>query len=381
MRLSEVSCAPVILHLCQAFVLAPRPHSLVTEVHLVPKRTRILLSCVVVALASGGLNPAFAVQRVVVAEDFTGTWCQFCPGAAMGLHNMATAVGDSVAIVEYHIGDVFQLPGCVTRKNFYGVSGYPTVWFDGVTSVVGGSSSTPINYMPKFRQRIVVPSPLELTLALQGYNARTGEGDIAVRATNVSDREAVGCVHLMLVADDTLYQWQNQTHLYFTAIQVDFGDATCVPLLPGETYEATMQMFTVPSGWRQCSISVVGFMQDPDTRVIHQGAVLHGVTSSLSQTVANGEMQLTWGPVFMATEYWVFGVANAPHFMPDVNPPYPDRVGVVQAPANTWSTAEGIGDPDANWTYLVIARNPQNQSMWQSNRVSEFEFGLEGGTP
>lgn len=325
--------------------------------------------------------PTWAVQRVVVAEEFTGTWCQYCPGAAMGLHNLAAAVGDSVAIVAYHIGDVFQLPGCLTRRNFYNVGGYPTVWFDGVTSVVGGSYTNPVNYMPTFRQRIVVPSPLELSLVLQGYNPRTGQGAVTVHALNVSDQPVLGCVHLMLVGDDSLYQWQNQSHLSFTAIQVDFGDNACASFFPGEPFTAQNQVFTVPEGWRQRSITVVGFVQDPTTKVIHQGAVLHGVTNRVDWEYANGQLSLQWGTVYMATQYWVFGESNNPYFVPMMTPPYANRVAALPSTATSWSTTQGLGDPERNWTYLVIATNPQNQVMWQSGRVAEHEFGWGAGTP
>lgn len=301
----------------------------------------------------------------------------------MGLRNLHTAVGDSLAPLAYHTygTDPFEVPGCDARYNYYGGGGTPQVWFDGSVRHLGGNHTNPINYWPYFNQRKVIPSPVTMSIELQGYNPRTGMGMVSARVVNMADTLVTGCIHLNTTGDDTAYAWQNQTHLYYTVLQVDFGDNTCFALEPGEVAEVVDQIFSLSTGWRGKSCTIVGFFQNPETRVIHQGALLHGITNSLSEVVVNDEMQLTWAPVFMATEYWVFGVANAPHFVPDVNPPFPNRVGVVQAPATTWSTAEGINNPDANWTYLVIARNPQNQSMWQSDRVSEYEFGLVGGTP
>ena len=42
----------------------------------------------------------------VVVEIATGTWCQYCPGAAMGAEDLL-ANGKEVAIVEYHGGDEY----------------------------------------------------------------------------------------------------------------------------------------------------------------------------------------------------------------------------------------------------------------------------------
>ena len=39
-----------------------------------------------------------------------------------------------------------------------------------------------------------------------------------------------------------------------------------------------------------------------------------------------------------------------------------------------WSSTNGIGDPDNNWTYLVIAMDGENVELSQSNRVGEFDY-------
>ena len=49
----------------------------------------------------------WAVPRnLVVVEIATGTWCPYCPGAAMGADDLIDA-GQPVAIVENHNGDTF----------------------------------------------------------------------------------------------------------------------------------------------------------------------------------------------------------------------------------------------------------------------------------
>ncbi len=301
----------------------------------------------------------------------------------MGLHNLHMAVGDSLAPIAYHTygTDPFEVPGCDARYQYYGGGGVPQVWFDGTVRHLGGSSSVPVNYWPYFNQRKVVPSPVTMSLQLQGYNPRTGLGMVRAKVKNVSTGDVTGCIHLNVTGDDTAYTWQNQTHLYFTVIQVDFGDNTCFALAPGDSVEVVNQVFSVSLGWRNKSCTIVGFFQDPQTRAIHQGALLHGITNSVSFALGDEGIQLSWAPVYMASQYWIFGGVNAPHFRPDLGPGYTNRVAIVQAPATSWSTTLGLGNPDENYTFLVVAINPQNQVMWQSNRVGEYEFGLSQGAP
>ena len=62
---------------------------------------------------------AQATRHAVIVEIGTGTWCQYCPGAALGaddLHASASRVG----IVEHHDSDPYEtaearMPSCAKR--------------------------------------------------------------------------------------------------------------------------------------------------------------------------------------------------------------------------------------------------------------------------
>jgi hypothetical protein len=79
-------------------------------------------------------------RNMVVVEIGTGTWCQYCPGAAMGADDLS-ANGDPVAIIENHNGDPFANTYSNTRNSYYSISGYPTAMFDGLNAVPGGSNT------------------------------------------------------------------------------------------------------------------------------------------------------------------------------------------------------------------------------------------------
>jgi hypothetical protein len=318
-----------------------------------------------------------AFPRVVVAEEFTGTWCYYCPGAMKGLHNLHRSVGDSLAPIAYHKQDSFTIPGYWDRANFYGgVPAIPVVWFDGVIERVGGHHTNPINYTPYYNQRRAVESALLIELMLEDYEKESGRGYVTVTVLNGSDTDITGCLHLMMAGDDTLYNWQGFDHLYFTAIQIDFGDNACEMFPPGVPVVHTGQQFAIPEGWRNKSCTAIAFVQDPETREIHQAAVLHGITSTFTGDVTGGRLRLQWGPVDIATEYWVYGAANNTVFIPGFGPTYDHRLAVVLHPTTSWATEQGVGDPNNNWTYLVIAVDDQERERYRTDRFGVFDFGM-----
>jgi hypothetical protein len=97
---------------------------------------------------------------------------------------------------------------------------------------------------------------------------------------------------------------------------------------------------------------------------------------ALAGELQGGQLCLTWSPVEGVEEYWVFGIAREPWFVPDLSPPtYVNRVAVVPGGTTTWSSPNGIGDPANNWTYVVIAMENTNIEITRSNRVGEHDFG------
>ena len=88
------------------------------------------------------LSTVFAqVERdKVIVEVGTGTWCTYCPGAAMGVDDLIEE-GWPVAAIENHNDDPFANVYSNARNSFYGVSGFPTAYFDGGNAV--GNPETP----------------------------------------------------------------------------------------------------------------------------------------------------------------------------------------------------------------------------------------------
>jgi YVTN family beta-propeller protein len=94
----------------------------------------------------------------------------------------------------------------------------------------------------------------------------------------------------------------------------------------------------------------------------------------LTGEIVGGQVQLSWSAVDQASAYWVYGTSNMAWFDPGFAPGYEFRLAVLPPATTTWSSANGVGDPNANWTYLVMAVDASEQELARSNRAGEHDF-------
>lgn len=153
-------------------------------------------------------------REMVVLEIGTGTWCQYCPGAAMGADDLVEN-GKHVAVVENHNGDPYANQYSNARNSFYAITGYPTAIFDGVLKISGGSSTNSMynSYLPKYNQRMAIPS--DFTMDMQISN--TGLDYTAVITIDYLGASAPSGAKLQFFVTQSNIQqnWMGQTHLNF----------------------------------------------------------------------------------------------------------------------------------------------------------------------
>ncbi|MEO0092540.1 MAG: Omp28-related outer membrane protein [candidate division WOR-3 bacterium] len=229
------------------------------------KRVFILVALLVISS-----TPLRAVQRTVLAEDFTGTWCQYCPGAQMGLQILKSQVRDSLAILAYHLNDPFTVPECNTRSSYYGVSGIPHVKFDGVLTRVGGYYNQPVDYRDLFNIRQTVPAPVQITLANATFNLITGNGEVSVTVRNNSTTAISGNLRLAMVGKETTYAWQSQSRLYDVVLGMfpNAANGEFVSLNVNETFSRSYN-YTIPAAWRNMPCAIVAFLQDDVSKEVY----------------------------------------------------------------------------------------------------------------
>jgi hypothetical protein len=81
-----------------------------------------------VSFSATGAPSTFTKKALL--EDFTGTWCVYCPAAAAAV---ASALNENSNLfgVGYHVDDPMEIPETDYWSNYYNVTGFPTVYVNG----------------------------------------------------------------------------------------------------------------------------------------------------------------------------------------------------------------------------------------------------------
>jgi len=207
------------------------------------------------------------LQNYVVFEEGTGTWCKFCPGAAMGLEDLISN-GKQVLGIAYHNGDDFVNEASTSRNNFYGISGFPTAVFDGIEKFEGGStySSLYSSYLPIYNERIQVTRPFIMgamgTVDGASYSFSVGVEKVGlVESTNLK-------VITAIVEDDIDIVWEGQTKVNAVErLMLPDASGTSV-FFNSENKQNISLNFTSDSAWNVDNCTMIAFIQDFDTKEI-----------------------------------------------------------------------------------------------------------------
>ncbi len=222
-------------------------------------------------LIIGALSVLNAVPReLVVVEIATGTWCQYCPGAAMGAHDLLQN-GHAVAIVKNHNGDSYANTYSNARNTYYAITGYPTALFDGLNRIAGGSGTNSMysQYLPRVNARLAVPS--HYTLSAFGV----GSGTNWTVVVNVGKPEADDNTNVVLHASITQsgipQTWFNQTTVEnVNRLMSPSQNGTPINLNTGEQTSVTLN-FTTQAAWPVDDLELVIWLQNTATKEILQG--------------------------------------------------------------------------------------------------------------
>lgn len=240
-------------------------------------------------------------REMVVMEIGTGTWCTYCPGAAMGADDLLEN-GCKVAVIENHNGDPFANAFSNSRNSYYGISGYPTAVFDGVAASVGGSHTNSMyaTYLPKYNSRIVVPANIQMLIDV----THTGLDYTAViTITKVGTLTPASFkLHYFVTVSNIQYNWQGQTHLeHVNVLMVPDQNGTPISFASGDTQVVTLN-YTLDATWPVEDCEFITFVQDATTTKeifngIKRGAIdlTPEFTASATQIIKNQEVTFTNG--------------------------------------------------------------------------------------
>jgi hypothetical protein len=213
-------------------------------------------------------------RNLVVVEIGTGTWCQYCPGAAMGADDLI-ANGYDVAIIENHNGDPYANTYSNTRNSYYGVPGFPTAYFDGLNSVVGGSNSESMfsYYFPKVNQRMAIQS--SFTIAVEGTQTCLTDFNAHITLVKVASNSSTNLkLHTVVTESHIKVYWQGMDEVnWVNRLMAPNQNGTVVSFTGGDTQEFDIS-FNVDPTWVLDQCEFVVFLQDQSTKEIFQGIKL-----------------------------------------------------------------------------------------------------------
>jgi PKD repeat protein len=229
----------------------------------------LVLLCMSISL----LSQQVARDRVVM-EIGTGTWCGYCPGAAMGADDMV-ANGHDVAVIEYHNGDAFATTISQARLNYYGISSFPTAKFDGVLEKSGGSSTSSMysSYLPLYNQRIVIPC--DFTAQIFGNNTSGSNYHLDLLLEEVNTYSGSDLVlQVAMTESEIACTWQGQSELNFVCRDMYPDDGGTALDFSTASQQVISFDITIDPTWATQHCELVIFVQDNTTKEVLQGSMV-----------------------------------------------------------------------------------------------------------
>ncbi len=236
---------------------------------------RILLALLLVLAL---LTPAAWAQvpRGVIAEDATATWCVYCPDAYAGLEVMKTRYDatEFMSLRYYSSSGGGQLYTAETnaRIAYYGVTGFPTVIFDGKSQVIGGGTvvATGASYDPIVGTGIGKPSPLKITINSIDLLQPAGSIDLDIEVAETIATSIANVKIRMAILENNVTNPYNGENMVDVTRDMLPDVALSVSTL-GQVQNVN-QAFSLDPAWKTADLWLAVFVQDDTGKTVLQGA-------------------------------------------------------------------------------------------------------------
>lgn len=244
-------------------------------------------------------------DKLVIGEEATGTWCQWCPRGAVGLRNMDAKFHGFFQGIAVHNNDPMEVPAYDSALGLI-ISGYPSGVVD------RGADIDPGSFEADFMQRIVL-TPVAKIKNGANYNATTGQLDVSLTTTFKSPASGNFKIACVIIEDSVkgTGSGYNQANAYAgggngvmggfellpstvpaaqmvydhvaRAVSPNFGgipNAYPASVAAGESY---IHNFSFNIGaFKKDKIHIVGMLMSPD------GKIENASSSNIDEAVVNG---------------------------------------------------------------------------------------------
>lgn len=155
------------------------------------------------------VNDVIKFNKRVLIEDFTGTWCGYCPRVAYAIDQVNTQTSDAVVTAIHRGNDPYNFTGAGALENQIGLSGYPTAMLNRNTEWNYPETSTnSINQAVNLTSGINPKIGVAMTTSTSG---NTSNVQVKVKfGTNFSNLKLV----VYAVEDNLIYNQTNYTSYY-----------------------------------------------------------------------------------------------------------------------------------------------------------------------
>ncbi len=212
-------------------------------------------------------------RQMVVVEIATGTWCGWCPGAAVGADDLIAA-GCDVAIIKNQNGDPYANVYSNARNSYYGISGYPTAMFDGVDDDGGGAQCpTPVGKYDDYRPIYDTRKATNCAYTADIFGTQNGTNfAVEVHLAQVAEYAGTDIVMQFVITESHIQEsWQGcMTELnHVNRKMIPNQSGTPISLSNGETQILELN-FDIDASWNVDNLEFVAFLQDNSTKEILQ---------------------------------------------------------------------------------------------------------------
>ncbi|NPD85829.1 T9SS type A sorting domain-containing protein [Lentimicrobium sp. L6] len=223
-----------------------------------------------------------AERTLVVCEEATGTWCGYCPGAAMGLDELVENAWP-VAVVAYHSGDDYETPQGSERLDYYEVGGYPTVVFDGVVQSVGGSATESMydNYLPIVQDRLSIPAAVSVEIEDIIFSGDALIANISMESGSPLEGDQIALI-AVLAESHIPESWQGFDELDFVERSI-YNGAMGVQLDLSDQMEEQQINIELDPSWVMDNSELVVFVQNLESREIYNGNKIDLMAVSINE--------------------------------------------------------------------------------------------------
>lgn len=175
----------------------------------------------------------------------------------------------TTAIIAWHNGDEFEFPEGMVRDGWYAITGYPTVWFDGITDVIGGYDPTSYPYyLPVYEERIGTPSNFDISMEITNTESTDYNVEVTYDILEGINNENLAT---FVVLTETDLESPGSDNQHFVARNV-WPDAMGEPIdFSTQSSHTINTVITLEDDYIFENCEVITFIQNMDTKEIYQG--------------------------------------------------------------------------------------------------------------